>query len=319
MTAQLHLNPTPPFNFDASLHKPDHFPSADNCWQPGVRWQTMRWQNKVLGLKLENQGSVDEPEVRCSIYAHEPLEDNFLEELQDEIEFRYNLQMDLTEFYTRFQALPSLSHLIDRWRGMRPVNFSSLYEYLLISIMLQNAAVRRSVQMTQTLFEHFGTLVSFDDKALYCYWEPERLREVSEEELRGLKVGYRAKSIRRVTESFLHGEIDEYELRGKPKEEVRKSLLSLYGIGPASVGYVMSDVFHHHDEMEHISPWEQKIYSKLFFDRDPEDPAPVSELLDYFNLHFAGYRNLAVHYFWEDLWHRRMHEPVPWLEKLIRL
>ena len=71
--------------------------------------------------------------------------------------------------------------------------------------------------------------------------------------------------------------------------------------------------------MEHISPWEQKIYSRLFFDRDPEDPVPVQQLLDYFNEHFAGYRMLAVHYVWEDLWWRRLHEPVDWLEKLIRL
>jgi hypothetical protein len=28
---------------------------------------------------------------------------------------------------------------------------------------------------------------------------------------------------------------------------------------------------------------------------------------------------LAVHYFWEDLFWRRKHEPVDWLEKLIRL
>jgi hypothetical protein len=71
--------------------------------------------------------------------------------------------------------------------------------------------------------------------------------------------------------------------------------------------------------MVHISPWEQRIYSKLFFDRDPEDPAPVPELLAYFDEQFHPYQMLAVHYFWEDLFWRRRTEPVPWLEKLIRL
>lgn len=37
------LCPRPPFHLDASLHKPDHFPSSDNAWMPGVRWQTMLW------------------------------------------------------------------------------------------------------------------------------------------------------------------------------------------------------------------------------------------------------------------------------------
>ena len=31
-------------------------------------------------------------------------------------------------------------------------------------------------------------------------------------------------------------------------------MLSLYGIGPASVGYILCDVFHHVDELNHISP-----------------------------------------------------------------
>ncbi len=71
--------------------------------------------------------------------------------------------------------------------------------------------------------------------------------------------------------------------------------------------------------MIHISPWEQEIYSKLFFDRDPADPAPVAELLAYFNAEFAPYQMLAVHYFWEDPFWRRKYEAVPWLEELIRL
>jgi hypothetical protein len=71
--------------------------------------------------------------------------------------------------------------------------------------------------------------------------------------------------------------------------------------------------------LEHISPWEQKIYSKLFFDADPQAPVPVDELLALFDERYAGFRALAVHYFWEDLFWRRTHEPVEWLENLIRL
>ena len=96
-------------------------------------------------------------------------------------------------------------------------------------------------------------------------------------------------------------------------------MLGLYGIGPASVGYILSDVFHHLNELEYISPWEQKIYSKLFFDTDPDTPVPVEQLLAYFNEQFDEYRMLAVHYFWEDLFWKRKHGHVEWLDKLIRL
>ncbi len=313
------ITPPAPFNFDATLHKPDHFPTADNAWEPGVRWQTMLWKGFPLGLKFENRGSVHDPRVRLSVWSARDLGREFLDGLLAEIHYRYGFGLDLADFCRRFAAHPRLGPVIARWRGMRPLNYSSLYEYLMIAIVLQNATVRRSVQMMRTLDEHYGAPVVYDGQELYVAWSPEVIHSASEEELRSLKVGYRAKSIKRVTEAFVSGQVDEMALRNRPREEQRQALLALYGVGPASVEYILSDVFHHHDEMGHISPWEQKIYSKLFFDRDPDDPAPVAELLAYFNAEFAPCQMLAVHYFWEDLFWRRKYEPVPWLETLIRL
>jgi 3-methyladenine DNA glycosylase/8-oxoguanine DNA glycosylase len=339
------LFPRAPFNFDASMHKPDHFPTPDNAWQPGVRWQTMLWGGVPLGLKFEEAGSVDRPRVTLSIWSEAALNDAFVAALTHEINYRYSLGSNLDPFNARFADDPHLGPIIARWRGMRPLNVGSLYEYLIIAIALQNATVRRSVQMMQALFESYGTLLRYDPaqeaglhpahdagapshpaqdaglriRELYCFWPPEALGDVSEQALRELKVGYRARAIQRVTAAFVNRDLDEFALRRASRAQQRQALLGLYGIGPASVGYVLSDVFHHLDEFEHISPWEQKIYSRLFFDTDPEQPAPVERLLAHFDARFGGWRNLAVHYIWEDLFWKRMHEPVPWLEKLIRL
>ena len=313
------LVPTAPFRFDATLHKPGHFPSADNAWQPGVRWQTMRWRGVPLGLKFEERGMVDQPRVALSIWSPEELEPPFAAGLLDEIAYRYHFGLDLADFNRRFEDNPLLGPIIARWRGMKPLNCSSLYEYLVIAIVLQNATVRRSVAMLQALFEQYGTLLAYDGRALYCFWEPETIDGVAEDELRRLKVGYRAKSIKRVSAAIAGGEVDEFALRAKSRAEQREALLGLYGIGPASVGYILGDVFHHLDKMEHVSPWEQKIYSRLFFGQDPDDPVPVDVLLRTFDERFGGYQTLAVHYVWEDLFWRWKHERVEWLEKLIRL
>ena len=49
--------------------------------------------------------------------------------------------------------------------------------------------------MMQALLENYGTLLSYDGQKLYCFWEPEVIDAVTEQALRALKVGYRAKSI----------------------------------------------------------------------------------------------------------------------------
>lgn len=320
----IEMEPAVPFHFDATFHKPDHFPSADNAWAPGTRWQTMRWQGIPLGLKFEDQGTVDHPALRLSVWSEKPLDAAFLDGLTAEIAYRCNLNLDLRDFYARFADDAQLGPVIARWRGMRPAAFASLYEYLLIAIVLQNATVRRSVQMMQALLETYGTALSYDGLTFYCFWDPQTLDNVTEDDLRQLKVGYRARAIRRVTDAFVDGTsstgaMDEMALRQSALETQCKSLLALYGVGPASVGYIMCDVFHRWGELSHISPWEQRIYSKLFLDRDPDDPMPVEELLHLLDARFGEWKALAVHYLWEDLFWRRVHQPVDWLEALIRL
>jgi len=315
----IEIVPTAPFNFDATFHKPDHFPSSDNAWQPGVRWQTMLWQGERLGLVFENRGTVAKPRVRLAVWSREKLDRAFVDGLVAEIIYRYNLQLDLIEFNQRFRDDPQLGPIIRKWRGMRPFSAGSLYEFLIIAIMLQNCTVRRSVKMMQALYEKYGVALKYDGRTFYCMWSSEEMNRVTEQELRTLKVGYRAKSIKRVTAAFVGNGIDEVELRSKSRREQREVLLELYGIGPQSVGYILFDVFHHWDEMDHISPWEQKIYSKLFFNRNPEKPIAGDRLMRFFAKRFSGYRMLAVHYIWENMFWKRQHTQIEWLEKLIRL
>ena len=174
--------------------------------------------------------------------------------------------------------------------------------------------------MMQALFEKYGTLVRFNNKNFFCFWEPQVLAQRPEQELRKLKVGYRAKSLIKVSQPFIDGQINELALRGRTLQKQEDLLLSLYGIGPASVGCIMFDVFHHWDHLRHISPWEQKIYTKLFFNKDyHKERVPVSEMLSYFEAKYGEYKVLAIHYIWENLWWERRNKKIPWLEELIRL
>lgn len=315
--ATAEIIPSVPFNFNATFHKPHHFSSSDNLWTPGMRWQTWFWKGKKLGLKFENIGILDKPKIKVGIYFNKKLTKDYLDSLIEEIRYRYNLDLDLSNFYKTFKNDKVLAPVIKRWRGNRPGNQNSLYEYLIIGIVLQNATVKRSIQMLQVLYENYGRSLKYDGKRLWCFWKPGRLSEVSEDELRALKIGYRAKFIKKIDDQFAQGLIDEMNLRKESFETQKQKLLNLYGVGPATVGYLLFDVFHHYNFFEHVSPWEQKIYSKLFFDKNPEKPVSVSKLLKYFE-GLGKYKQLAVHYIWDDLWWKRKNRRIPWLEKLIR-
>jgi 3-methyladenine DNA glycosylase/8-oxoguanine DNA glycosylase len=203
-----------------------------------------------------------------------------------------------------------------RWHGMRGSNPYALYELIIIGVLLQNATVRRTVQMTEALLGAFGTQVSFDRRTLFAMWTPEELHRVSEQELRALKVGYRAKMIKRLSSAFAAGKVDEYKLRALDHESIRRELLKLYGVGPETARILLGAAFHYHSAIGHIAPWDQKIYSRLFYDRPM---VPASRIRDDLNRRYGEYATLAAGYIFEDVFWRRRHQHIPWLEKEIRL
>lgn len=282
----------------------------------------MLWAGQKLGLILENTGTAKSPKVRVQVFSKGKLTPAFLGSLKKEIVWRFNLDLDLSGFYREVGKDSLLGPIFKKFKGLRPMHHGSLYEYLIIAIILQNATVRRSVYMRQTLFENYGSLLEFDTTnrtVLWCFWEPGVLAGANEQKLRELKMGYRAKSLIAVSQPFTEGKINELELRSKSAEEQEQALDSLYGIGPASIGYIMPDVFHRWDYLKHIFPWEQKIYTKIFFNKDHEkDLVSVPNMLGYFRK-WGKWKNLAVHYVWEDIWWKRKNEHIDWLEKLIRL
>ena len=309
------LTPLSPYNFDANFHKPDYFPSSDYTWEEGRFWVTMLWRGQELGLRYENKGTTDNPEIEISIYSQKALAEDYINNLIPELRWRYNFDSDISEFYEKFHNDEVLGPVIEKWKGMKPRAGCSLYETLVIYIILQNATVRRTVQMMENLFQRFGKDLSFDGKNLSVYWEPARMAESSEQELRDLKLGYRAKFLMRITEQFVNKEIDEFALRKKGRKAVRTETLKLYGIGPASADYLLFEHFYFYDTLETVPPWEQKILSRLIFN---EELVPTDKILGFFRK-FEGWEELAYHYIWEDLFWRRKHEHIEWLEKEIRL
>ena len=200
---------------------------------------------------------------------------------------------------------------------MRSNCANSLYELLIISIVLQNATVKRTSQMMNNLFNAYGSKLKFDGKELFAYWNPEDLNEIDEEGLRALKVDYRAKMIKCVSEAFARGEIDELKLRKMNTEDAKQEVMKLYGVGPATAQIVLGGYLRKYDTFDLKGKfWEQKILSRIMFSKKL---VPADEITDEFNKRYGKWRGLAFHYIFTALFWRRKEKRIPWLEKEIRM
>ena len=316
-SSEVVLKPTPPFNFDGTVYVPHYFRTLDYEWQPNTMWVTLNLHRELFGLKMENKGSVEKPQIKLTIFSVKKPTAKQIKMVVEELNWRFGFDEDLSEFYKQFEHDKFLKPTFKRWRGMRANCANSLYELLIISIVLQNATVRRTVQMMNNLFNAYGRKLEFDNKELFAYWNPEDLNKVTEEELRALKVGYRAKMTKRISEKFAKGEIDELTLRKMETEDAKKELMKLYGVGHATAQIILSGYLRRYDTFDLKGRiWEQKILSKIMFNKKL---VPAEKITREFNDRYKEWRGLAFHYIFTDLFWRHKKKKIGWLEKEIRL
>jgi len=235
------IYPKSPYNFEATIHKPSHFPSKLDNYEKGKYWFALKIGNKVYGIKIENKGRIMKPKIKITIFSNFKLSKEELKKAIDEIIFRFEFDKDISGFYKKFSKDKILCHFIKKWKGMHGGCAQELYGLLMIGIFLQNSVVKRTVQMTNIMLKKHGLKVRFDNKEVYAFWSPKDLINVSEEELRNLKVGYRAKLFLKLSNAFIHEKIDEFELRKLSPEKVKKELIKLYGVGPETARILIQE------------------------------------------------------------------------------
>ncbi|MFA4819516.1 MAG: hypothetical protein WC613_00995 [Candidatus Aenigmatarchaeota archaeon] len=311
------IYPKAPFNFDGTVYVPQHFATPDFEWESGVLWQSMNFNRTLYGLKIENRGTANNPEIKLTVYSNRDVSKGELSAIKNELNWRYGFDENLAEFFDKFKNDKFLKPVFKKWKGMRSSCMNSLYELLMISIVLQNATVRRTVQMMNNLLGKYGKRVKFDNKELAVYWNPLDLNNVTEPELRILKVGYRDKMIKLISESFSKNEIDEFELRKVPTEDAKKEITKLYGVGPATAQNILAEYLRRHDIFDLKGRvWEQKILSRILFNKKL---VPAEKIIGEFEKRYGNWKGLAYYYIFTNLFWEHKEKNIEWLEKEIRL
>ena len=310
------ISPSLPFHFDGTFHKPFYFLDKLSDWESGKYWQTIRIGKRLFGLKIENKEEAKKPKIKVSIFYDKNISDKEIKNIENEIVWRFDLNANLKEFNRLAKSDKRFYPIFKKWLGMRNSSAHNLYELLIIAVLLQNATVRRTVQMTNVLLDNYGTKLRFDGKDIFSIWLPEKLNNVLEQNLRDLKIGYRAKFIKRLSQDFAEGKIDESKLRKLDQESSKKELTKLYGVGPETARILLFEICHQYNTFDHIAPWQQKIYSQLFYKKPL---VSTNKIRDDIKKQYGDYLMLVVHYIWEDIFWKRKNEKIDWLEKEIRL
>ena len=154
------------------------------------------------------------------------------ESLASDVKCYFRLDQDITQVHDALRRDDKLSGLVDEYGGMRILR-QDPWECLIAYICSQNNNIERITAIVNDLAGRYGEPLTLDDMTCHSFPSPERLAEVGEKELEGLRLGLsREKRIYAFARDVAGRELDLDALTDLPYRLVRGGLMNYEGIGP---------------------------------------------------------------------------------------
>lgn len=148
------------------------------------------------------------------------------------------------------------------------------WEMLISFIVSANNRIPQIKQVVKNISAQYGTQI---DAQNHTFPDATTLSKVTASDLRALKTGFRDKYIVDAAQKTVSGALDMNRNTGMPTEDLRKSLLSVAGVGEKVAhcillfGYGRMDTFP-------VDTWVRKVMQQYYFDGSAASPAQIHSL-----------------------------------------
>lgn len=184
----------------------------------------------------------------------------------------------------------------DAYPGMRVVR-DPFFGCLVSFICSAQMRVERIFGMQERLRHAYGETLQFDGETYYAYPTPGALAAATEQELRDLKLGYRAPYVQQTAELVAGGDLTEADIRNHSYEDARDACTGFVGVGDKvadcvllfSLGYL---------EAVPLDTWIQTAIDRYYPDCDRGSYAATSRVIrERLNGEYAGYHQTYLFHY----------------------
>jgi N-glycosylase/DNA lyase len=150
-------------------------------------------------------------------------------EAEDTVKKRLGLDYDISEMRDTFPDDKRLNAAISAYSGLR-VPSDPVYPTLISFICSAQMRVERIFTMQKELCQRFGRCTHYQGDRFHVFPDPHELKNATEEELRGIKLGYRAPYVNQTVSKIVKEDNIE-ELYEMDLDKARKKLKEYTGVG----------------------------------------------------------------------------------------
>jgi len=204
----------------------------------------------------------------------------------------FSLDHPLAEICHSFPRDPAMTAARDFCRGLRIIR-QPRWECLATFITSSMKQVAHIRQISHTLRKRYGEPKRVLGREAYAYPSAKRIADLTEMELRGCALGYRAKNLRLTAQRVSSGEVDLEAWSELPDDALRARLWDLPGVGAKVANCVMLFAYERLRAFP-IDVWIERVLRQQYFPRKRKVTA--QQLRDFCDRHFGDHGGYAQQY-----------------------
>lgn len=227
------LEPLPPFRLDLTVWALRRRPgNAVDRWDGKTYRRVIELGGVAAEVAVVQTGPVDTPELTVAVAGRHGCR----KEIAAVLERLLGLRADLEGFYGLVAGNPRLSALSERFRGVKPPRFATVFEGLVNGIACQQFSLTVGILLLNRLAEHAGPIAGgakgFPTPASLAGQSPERLRALGFSR-------QKTQALLALAGAVVEKRVDLEGIAALDDEDARRRLLALRGVGRWTAEYAM--------------------------------------------------------------------------------
>lgn len=234
------LEPVPPFRLDLTVwtlrRRPDN---AVDRWDGRTYRRVLMLAGILAEVAVTQIKPPEEPQLQVTVNGA-PLTISIRAAVTSALERLLGLGIDLAVFHRFAEQQPRLGPLVQRFRGMKPPRFPSVFEAVLNAMACQQVTLTLGIRLLNRLAASYGSAFQEEDRIVHAFPQPEELAGLEPEALRELGFSrQKARAMIELADAITAGRLDLKALAGKPDADALAQLRQLRGIGRWTAEYVL--------------------------------------------------------------------------------
>jgi DNA-3-methyladenine glycosylase II len=237
------IEPVPPFRLDLTAWALRRRPgNIVDRWDGVAYRRAVKLDGIVAEVEVRQAGPPEAARLDVSVTTGAPIERTRAQaEVTATLARVLGFDLDLDEFYRRTRHDPHLGPLADRYRGLKPPRFPTMFESLANAIACQQLTLTVGIVLLNRLAESFGPIGTMPSRAdVHAFPDAADLISGTPAGLRRLGLSTRkAEYLLELARGVADGDFDLEALSNSDDDTVSASLQELRGIGRWSAEYAL--------------------------------------------------------------------------------